>query len=228
MQGVQIAQRAVDVAQASYDAAMSKQAQIAAAMAEVERKLKRLQESGKTLNEIKAVLRDCISVLVDLSIQVGKLEQFSTMLTTVIDTIFIPRANDFTQATGKAGKRALTNRALKFSLLADISTMYSQIHMQYIMQGIDLCAMISKGTASHDPMLALQAHLADYTRDSGKKVAELVKEDAVTARGITLNTSAKAAIEQGAAQRTEDAKAIVDSTVSETVKSSEEVDGGAL
>ena len=52
-------------------------------------------------------------MLVDLSIQVGKLEQFSTMLTTVIDTIFIPRANDFTQAMGKAGKRALANRALK-------------------------------------------------------------------------------------------------------------------
>lgn len=49
MQGVQIAQNAVDLAQSSYEAAVKKQAETAKAMAEVETRLKSLQEKGKTL-----------------------------------------------------------------------------------------------------------------------------------------------------------------------------------
>ena len=49
MQGVQLAQNAVDVAQASFDNAINKQAETAAAMAAVQGRLKTLQDKGQTL-----------------------------------------------------------------------------------------------------------------------------------------------------------------------------------
>jgi hypothetical protein len=49
MQGVQMAQQAVDVAQDKYDESIAKQAKMAAAMSAVDKKLKKLQETGQTL-----------------------------------------------------------------------------------------------------------------------------------------------------------------------------------
>ena len=49
MQGVQMAQQAVDVAQLSYDASIAKQAKMAAAMAAVSQKLKGLEQAGELL-----------------------------------------------------------------------------------------------------------------------------------------------------------------------------------
>ena len=49
MQGVQIAQNAVDAAQANYDSAIKKQEEAAAAMLAVELKLKTLNDKAKLL-----------------------------------------------------------------------------------------------------------------------------------------------------------------------------------
>jgi hypothetical protein len=49
MQGVQIAQNAVDAAQANYDSAIKKQEEAAAAMLAVEQKLKTLNDKAKLL-----------------------------------------------------------------------------------------------------------------------------------------------------------------------------------
>ena len=75
MQGVQIAQTAVDAKQDAYDNAVNKQQKAAAAMSQIQQNLKRFQEKGKTLDEIKSVLRNYISVLVDLAAQISKIER---------------------------------------------------------------------------------------------------------------------------------------------------------
>ncbi|KAL8894657.1 MAG: hypothetical protein Q9192_004147 [Flavoplaca navasiana] len=113
MQGIQMAQQAVDVAQENYDQSVAKQAEMAAAMKEVEKKLEKLKEAGALLDNIKIVLRDCISVLVDLIVQIGKLEKFFTVLTTVIDNIILVRAEEFNRSMAKAGRRGLANGLLK-------------------------------------------------------------------------------------------------------------------
>ncbi|KAI0206632.1 hypothetical protein F4808DRAFT_466642 [Astrocystis sublimbata] len=259
MQGVTIAQGAVDGAQANFDAAVAKQAKTAAAMAEIEAKLKRLQATGETLEEIKSVLNDCISVLVDLAIQIGKLEQFFTMLSTVIDHIVIPRAETFVREMGKAGRRALANGAIKvddiakqtiytstlqlkgyFSLLKDISSMYSMVHRDYIAHGVNLCTKLSKGAASNDPMYALQDELSTYTADSAKAVAKLVDdkqkeilkglrerarlavantqliENTVAKRGVVVDKADKDAVLEGAKQQQADAAALLQNDVGAT------------
>ncbi|KAF3918346.1 hypothetical protein ABW21_db0207762 [Orbilia brochopaga] len=248
MEGVALAQGAVDAAQDNYDAAVAKQAKTAAAMAEVQKRLKKLQETGKTLDEIKSVLRDCISVLVDLAIQVGKLEQFFIMLTTVIDNVVMPRAETFAKEMGKAG-----NLKAYFSLLQDISAMYSVVHRDYIIQGVDMCGKLSKGAASNDPMEKLQQDLADYSEKSAKAVATMVSakqkeildglrdrakkaaegvqllENTVAEKGIKIDSSTKAAIQAGADKAKEEAKAILDASPSATVQvNTENVDASDM
>jgi len=49
MQGVQMAQQALDLAQEKYDLAIEKQGKMKAALLQVQMKLKSLQENGKTL-----------------------------------------------------------------------------------------------------------------------------------------------------------------------------------
>jgi hypothetical protein len=189
------------------------------------------------------------------------------MLTTVIDNIVLVRADTFTKEMGKAGRRALANGTLKiddiakqtiytatlqlkayFSLLADISSMYSQVNRGYIVPGMELCMKLSKGAASSESMPALADQLGTFTQDSAKAVAELVDtkqkevlaglkdrarmaaestqllESTVTSRGLEVDHSAKKAIERGAEMNKEEAKNILNASVSETVSNSETVD----
>ncbi|KAF2853718.1 hypothetical protein T440DRAFT_287057 [Plenodomus tracheiphilus IPT5] len=261
IQGVQMAQASVDAAQTSYDNAIAKQAKMATAMAEVEARLKKLKEAGQTLDEIKTILRDSISVLVDLSIQVGRVEQFFTMLTTVIDEVVMPRADTFNKEMDKAGRRANRDGAIKvddiskqviytstlqlkayFSLLQDIASMYSQIHRQYIIEGIELCATLSKGAASNNPLPEVQDRLSKYTEESARAVSKLVDEkqqeilkglrdrariaaegvqlleNTATQRGFAIDNGSKKAIESGAQTVKDDAKALLEADVSATVE----------
>lgn len=252
MQAVQMTQNAVDAAQANYDAALARQAKTAAAMAEVEKRLQRLKESAATLDEIKIVLRDCINVLVDLSVQVGKLERFFTMLTTIIDHVVLPRAQSFAKEMGKAGTRANEGGIVKvddiakqtiytstlqvkayFSLLQDISGMYSKVDREYIAYGVDLCARLSKGAAGNESMVYLQQELQTYSESSAKKVADMVDqkqkeilkglrarankamettqllETTVQQRGIAISDESKNAIKAGAETAKAEAKQLL-------------------
>lgn len=261
MQGVQMAQASVDAAQTSYDNAIAKQAKMATAMAEVEARLKRLKDAGQTLDEIKTILRDSISVLVDLSIQVGRVEQFFTMLTTVIDEVVMPRAETFNKEMDKAGRRATRDGALKvddiskqviytstlqlkayFSLLEDIASMYTRVHREYIIEGIELCATLSKGASSNKPLPEVQERLSKYTEESAKAVSKLVEEkqqeilkglrdrariaaegvqlleNTAVQKGFAIDDGSKKAIESGAQTVKEDAKALLESHVSATAE----------
>ncbi|KAL4887552.1 hypothetical protein BJY04DRAFT_212586 [Aspergillus karnatakaensis] len=253
MQQVQMTQTAVDAAQSNYDAALARQAKTAAAMAEVEKRLQRLKESAATLDEIKGVLRDCINVLVDLTVQVGKLERFFTMLTTIIDHVVLPRAQSFAKEMGKAGTRANERGLVQvddiakqtiytstlqvkayFSLLEDISGMYSMVDRQYITYGVDLCARLSKGAAGNENMVDLQEELKKYSEASAKKVADMVDqkqkeilkglraradkalettkvlEDTIQQRGIAVSEDSKNAIQAGADAVKAEAKELLD------------------
>jgi hypothetical protein len=133
-------------------------------------------------------------VLVDLTVQIGKLEKFFTALTTVIDTIILDRAKSFDTAMNKAGRRSLTNKKLAiddldkqtiytatlqikayFSLLADISSMYTDIDRRFLTQGVDLCSKLSKAASSKETTAAVQQELSDYTDGAAKAVAEIVR-----------------------------------------------------
>ncbi|PNP57807.1 hypothetical protein THARTR1_01965 [Trichoderma harzianum] len=249
LQSVQIAQAALDSAQSTYDAARAKQEQTAKAMVRIQAKLKKLHETGQNLGKIKDVLRDCISVLVDLAVQIRKLEQFFIMLANVIDHIVLPRAETFTRAMTKVGRRALRDGAINadditkqtiytstlqikgyFSVLQDISAMYTLVHQRYINEGVDLCYRLSKGTASNDPMSELQETLASYSDKSAHEIAALASdkqaevlqslkdrarkalehtqliENEVAKRGIAVEDSAKLAIKEGGEQYSADAE----------------------
>lgn len=189
-------QQAADNAQANYGDAIAKQQKTAAAMASIEQKLKQLQEEGQTMQQVKEILRDSVSVLVDLTIQIGKLEQFYIMLSAVIDSIVLQRCDSFREDMDRGGRRALANGLLKFSdlskqtiytvtlqtkayfsLLQDIAAMYTRIHRGYIIGGVDLCATLSKYAATREPMGDVQQRLTDFTQHSSREVADIVKAE---------------------------------------------------
>jgi hypothetical protein len=261
MQGVQIAQSALDNAESAYQAAVDKQERTAKAMATIQAKLKRLQSTGKTLEEIKEVLRDCVEVLADLIVQIGRLERFFIMLTTVIDVLVMPRAEIFAQATDKMARRGMHSGVLPdddvnkqaiytstlqlkayFSLLQDIATMYSLVHRDHIVGGVELCYELSKVRADDDRVAELQEKLAQYTNNAAAKVAALVsakqqdilrtlRARASRARDETaqieaamarfhiapVDQTARLAIENGAQEQKAAARELLDSEVSVTV-----------
>ncbi|KAK4651922.1 hypothetical protein QC762_606800 [Podospora pseudocomata] len=217
MQAVQLAQSAADAKQDAYDSALIKQARTAAMMVEIQQKLTRLQAQGRTLEEIKSVLRSCISILVDLTVQIAKIEQFFTMLSTVIDEIILVRAAEFTTEMGKAGRRAKVNGRLKvddlskqtiyaatlqlkgyFSVLQDISSMYNRVDKPHVRDGLDLCSELSKGAALGNGTMEMQDRLTRYMEGSGAAVARIVKDkQEELTRGLRrrIDQAAKTALE---------------------------------
>ena len=193
-QGVEMAQAALEMAEANYEKSIERQAKTAAALAQVEQKLKSLQSTGQTLDQIKSILRDAISILVDLSVQIQKIEDFFTMLQTVIEHIIMPKVKDFEQDLSKAGDRAFKNKIIKldqlaqqtiymttlqlkgyFSMLQDIAAICTEVHRKYILRGMELCSNLSKNAAVGNASKAEQDALADYSEQSAVAVQSLVK-----------------------------------------------------
>ncbi|PYI09489.1 hypothetical protein BO78DRAFT_308441 [Aspergillus sclerotiicarbonarius CBS 121057] len=265
MHSVEIASSALEAAQDNYQATLDKQAKTAAAMAAIELRLRRLQEEGKTLDQIKEVLRDCLSVLADLSVQINRLERFFTMLSMLIDQLIIPTAADFTKTMIKTGKR-LNDRILLgditkqsifmytlqtkgyFSLLQDISSMYTRVHRDYIANGVELCLALSKPTADRHEIEEMETKVSEYTARSTKGIARLVADEQekiikglseraskaqqtahligqkVQESGLAINHTAKLAIEGGAKELKIESQSILAQKVSLTVVASEEID----
>jgi hypothetical protein len=265
LQVEQMAQKALDNAAENYDAAVAKHEKTAETMAQIESKLVDLQKTGQTLQEIKPVLSKCIAILVDLACEIAKVERFFIMLSTWIDESIKPMAESFAKRILTVGSRSrdrgqiiaddiakqtiytevLTLKGY-FSLLEDISSMYSLMHEQYITEGIDLCCQLSKGTASNDDMSELSNRLFNYRQQSSSAIADLVSqkqedlknslkararrateqmrmiEADVYDRGITIDTSAVKAIDIGAREDREAAKIQLNSNAG--FGSSEDID----
>ncbi|KAH0524985.1 hypothetical protein TsFJ059_007417 [Trichoderma semiorbis] len=124
-----------------------------------------------------------------------------------------------------------------FSVLQDVSEMYTLVHRKYINEGVDLCYQLSKGTASNDPMFTLRERLASYSdklareistlafnkqvevlrslKDRARKALEHTQliENEVTKRGIVVEESDKLAIKEGGEEYNTEAKSIVDNDV---------------
>ena len=132
-------------------------------------------------------------MLVDLVIQIGKIEKFFTMLTTVIDEIVLPQARRFDRDMRKVGKYATADKFINvddvtkqtiyvstlqlkayFSLLEDIAVMYMEVDKDYIRHGMDLCDQLAAGSSSKTPIAKLSQQLSDYSSDSAKAVAEMI------------------------------------------------------
>lgn len=216
MQGVQIAQNAVDAAQTNYDNAMKKQEEAAAAMLAVEQKLKTLNDRSKLLvstllrnsktqsinqltygiqENIKTVLRNCIAVLVDLSVQIGKLEKFFTLLSGLIEDVILKKTETLAEEMGVVGDRSLKKKALSltevtrqtiytgtlqtkayFSMLFDIAYMYSEIDRDHIVPGLDMASQFSGALAKGTTPEELQEQLRKYNEGSGKAVRALIEK----------------------------------------------------
>ncbi|KAL8881924.1 MAG: hypothetical protein Q9198_000976 [Flavoplaca austrocitrina] len=61
-----------------------------------------------------------------------------------------------------------------FSVLVDISSMYTSIDRSHIREGVDLCTQLSKSAASKETSRAIQDKLSTYTKSAAKEVAKIV------------------------------------------------------
>lgn len=112
------------------------------------------------------------------------------MLTTVIDHVVIPQAERFTRDMGKVGTRAARDKYISvddvakqtiyvstlqlkayFSLLEDITAMYSQVDRQYISPGMTICDKLSAGKV---PIDQLSQELSKFSAESAEAVASFV------------------------------------------------------
>ncbi|KAH7239987.1 uncharacterized protein BKA55DRAFT_519951 [Fusarium redolens] len=217
MQGVQVAQNAVDAAQANYDSAIKKQEEAAAAMLAVEQKLKTLNDKAKLLENVKAVLSDCISVLVDLSIQVSKLEKFFSLLCSLIESIILKKTDLLAEEMSVVAERSYRKKALTmteiatqtiytstlqskayFSMLYDITYMYIEMDRDHITPGLLMCNEFSGALHKGTPVEQLQERLRAYNEKSGKALRLLIqkKQDEIM---TGLKDRARAAIESSKA-----------------------------
>ncbi|KAK2687536.1 hypothetical protein QWA68_013117 [Fusarium oxysporum] len=217
MQGVQIAQNAVDAAQANYDSAIKKQEEAAAAMLAVELKLKTLNDKAKLLENVKAILSDCISVLVDLSIQISKLEKFFSLLSSLIETIILKKTDLLAEEMSVVAERSYHKKVFTmteiasqtiytstlqsktyFSMLYDITYMYVEMDRDHITPGLSMCNEFSGALHKGTPVQDLQERLRVYNEKSGKALRSLAqkKQDEIMAG---LKDRARAAIESSKA-----------------------------
>jgi len=84
----------LSVAESNHEKSLEMRAGNAAALADVEKKLNEIHSSGKILMYVKSILRDAISIIMDLSGEFGKIEQFFAMLASTIDHIVMPKIRD--------------------------------------------------------------------------------------------------------------------------------------
>lgn len=188
---------------------------------------------------ILKVLRDCIALLVDINIEVGKLELFFSALNSFIEHLIMPEAEKFKTLLNKTGKRAWAKGHLSiedpakqriyittlqtkayFSLLYDIADMYVDVDIKHVQEGMKLCSELSKiAAAKANPQAALQ-NLNDYNERAVTGIEALVKgrqketQEGLKQRLVTIRSSLKV-IEDIAApkglQNTADPKALKDS-----------------
>ncbi|KAF5553653.1 hypothetical protein FMEXI_2302 [Fusarium mexicanum] len=217
MQGVQIAQNAVDTAEANYNSAIKKQEEAAAAMLAVELKLKNLNDKAKLLENVKIILSECITVLVDLSIQISKLEKFFSLLSSLIETIILKKTDLLAEEMGVVAERAYRKKVFRmteitcqtiytatlqskayFSMLYDITFMYVEMDRDHISPGLNMCSEFSGALHKGTPVQELKERLQTYNEKSGKALRALIqkKQDEIMAG---LKGRARAAIESSKA-----------------------------
>jgi hypothetical protein len=119
--------------------------------------------------------------------------------------------------------------------------MYTRVHRQYIIQGIELCATLSKSVANNDPRPEVQESLSKYTEESVLAVSKLVEEKQqeilkalrdrarIAAKGVqflentadqkvfAIDDGSRKAIRSGAQKVEEDAKVLSEAQGSATV-----------
>lgn len=168
------------------------------------------------------VLRDCISVLVDINLEIGKLEQFFTALKNFVEHLVMPEAENLRNMLDKAGRRSrakgylttddttkqriyITTLQTKayFSLLYDIADMYVDVDLKYVKEGMKLSSNLSKiAAAKGNPQAALQ-ELDDYNVRATAGIETLVREkqkaieDGMKGRLKSIRTSVKVIEDSG-------------------------------
>ncbi|KAF5574529.1 exonuclease VII small subunit domain-containing protein [Fusarium pseudocircinatum] len=197
MQGVQIAQNDVDAAEANYDRAIKKQEEAAAAMLAVELKLKTLNDKAKLLENVKIILSECITVLVDLPIQISKLEKLSSLLSSLIETIILKKTDLFAEEMGVVAETEITCQTIYTATLQP-----------------ELFHAIRYYIHNEDEIMAGLKDRARAAIESSKAI-----EAMLTMKGFAIDTSAKLAIEGGAQGAKEDAKDVLATVPSLTVTS---------
>jgi hypothetical protein len=149
----------------------------------------------RTQENVKAVLSDCISVLVDLSIQVSKLEKFFSLLSSLIESIILKKTDLLAEEMSVVAERSYRKKALTmteiatqtiytstlqskayFSMLYDITYMYIEVDRDHITPGLLMCNEFSGALHKGTPVEQLQERLRAYNEKSGKALRSLIQK----------------------------------------------------
>ena len=131
----------------------------------------------------------------DLTIQVGKIEQFLTILANLIDSVLLPKCENCLKEFDKPDRGTNRNNSIDvdaiftqtnytyllqlkgyFSLLADFSGMYLEVDRQFLLKGVELFGSVQSYIRSGQQADRMSQELARYTQESAQKTASLVND----------------------------------------------------
>ncbi|KAK2749619.1 hypothetical protein FQN57_005841 [Myotisia sp. PD_48] len=158
-----INQRAVNVAQQNYMKACESALKVRQELTEIQTKLDGLKMEGITLEKVKGILVDCIATLVQLKVQISNIKNFFSALSAMVQHVVqnkvgkhLRDVSSLTTNTNNNQIPPLTNMDIEiiysstlqikayFGLLQTIASMYRDMHVKYMAQGINLVHELSK------------------------------------------------------------------------------------
>ncbi|KAF2155994.1 hypothetical protein K461DRAFT_318634 [Myriangium duriaei CBS 260.36] len=185
----------------NFQKAGDKLVDIQTAIGQIQGQLAGLQATTISLEEIKAILVKCIEILIQLKARINRIKAFFDsivdLVSHVVDDQVKPFIADIKAITDydkspsilsfnitdfqsqKIFTSTLGIRAY-FELFRQISAMYSEIHIKYIQQGLEIVGELSVEYGSKRPeeaqklLSAKQAKLAKYCKDAAQGVRDVV------------------------------------------------------
>ncbi|KAM5521692.1 hypothetical protein FOXYSP1_15583 [Fusarium oxysporum f. sp. phaseoli] len=217
MQGVQIAQNAVDAAQANYDSAIKKQEEAAAAMLAVELKLKTLNDKAKLLLEkFFSLLSSLIETII-----LKKTDLLAEEMSVVAERSYRKKVFTMTEIASQTIYTSTLQSKAYFSMLYDITYMYVEMDRITLRQDSRCATSSLSGKALRSLVQKKQDEIMAGLKDRARAAIDSSKaiEAIMTRKGLAIDTSAKLAIEGGAQVAKEDAKGVLATVPSLTVAS---------
>ena len=135
----------------------------------------------------------------DLTIQFGKVEQYFTILTDIFDLVLLPKYESFSKEFDKIERGNRPNNSIGadaifmqtnytyalqlkgyFSLLADISGMYTEVDRQSFYEGLKICENVSSCVYSGQPIDRVSQDVSRYAQESTQRTASLVNSVSIS------------------------------------------------
>ncbi|KAI9655261.1 MAG: hypothetical protein M1829_000674 [Trizodia sp. TS-e1964] len=190
-----INQRGLEISQKNYENAAESAMKVQQELAAIQTKLKGLEVEGQTLDKVKEILVDCIATLVQLKVQVNKLKNFFSALSTMVRVVVQNKVKKFDESVTSVAVDAKKSQMLRltdmdieiiysstlqikayFELLQTIARMYCKMHVEHIALGIDKVWDLSRVLKDPNEVRAKRDALNSWADGASRAILKTVED----------------------------------------------------